>query len=128
MILPTDQHELDLVELLLTDHLFSFGPIRYTGETSQEHELEPLGLKCVMPGIAQTHLSGIFKVLKSQTQRRAVGHSILICQSEAPSLYISWVSVETGHVTHENTTHELYLCFGVSRLATTLHYTELCTR
>ena len=78
MILPLNQHEFDLVTSLLTDHLFSFGPIRYTRETSQEHKLEPLGLKCVMQGSAQTHLSGIFKVLKSQTQRNVVGHSILI--------------------------------------------------
>ena len=78
MILPTDQHELDLVKSLLTDHLFSFGPIRYTRETSQEHKLEPLCLKCVTSGIAQTHLSGIFNVLKSQTQQNAIGHSILI--------------------------------------------------
>ena len=68
MILPKGQHELDLVKSLLTDHLFSFGPIKYTRETSQKHILEPLGLKCVMRGIAQKHLSGIFKVLKSQTQ------------------------------------------------------------
>ena len=30
--------------------------------------------------------------------------------------------------THEIMLSVLYLCFGVSRLATKLHYTELCTR
>ena len=75
-ILPTDQHELDLCKSLPTDHLFSFGPMKYTRETSQEHKLEPPGLKCVMPGIAQKNLSGIFEVLKAQTRQNAVGHSM----------------------------------------------------
>ena len=64
-ILPTDQHELDLCKSLPTDHLFSFDPMKYTRETSQEHKLEPPGLKCVMPGIAQKNLSGIFEVFQS---------------------------------------------------------------
>ena len=75
-VLPTDQHELNLCKSLPTDHLFLFGPMKYTRETSQEHKLEPLGLKCVMPGIAQKNLSGIFEVLKAQTRRNAVGHSM----------------------------------------------------
>ena len=38
-------------------HFLSFGPIGYMRETSQEHKLEPLGTKLVVPGIAQKESS-----------------------------------------------------------------------
>ena len=38
-------------------HLLSFSPIGSMRETLQEHKLEPLGTKLVVPGIAQKESS-----------------------------------------------------------------------
>ena len=55
-------------------HFLSFGSIGYMRETSQEHKLEPLGTKRVMPGIAQKETSSTFEVLNVRTYRNVVGH------------------------------------------------------
>ena len=57
-------------------HFLSFGPIGYTGETSQAHKLRPLGANLVMLGIAQNEYSSTFEVLKVRTHRNVVGHNM----------------------------------------------------
>ena len=57
-------------------HFLSFSPIGYMRETLQEHKLEPLGTKLVVPGIAQKKSSSTFEVLKVRTHLIFVGHTM----------------------------------------------------
>ena len=58
------------------EQLLSFGLMKCMRETSQEHKLEPLRQKCVLPGIAQKHLSDTFKVLRVGTQQNELVHIV----------------------------------------------------